>query len=83
MATNVHLTQELEIFARSCVDGGKYNNVSEVVRAGLRALQEAEERRKSFNTMLENVRGEAQSNGVHELDDVLNEMDAIIDKATS
>ena len=43
MATNVHLTAELERFTRECVDGGRYNNVSEVVRSGLRLLQEAEE----------------------------------------
>lgn len=34
MATNVHLTPELERFARECVEGGRYNNVSEVVRSG-------------------------------------------------
>ena len=40
MATNVHLTPELESFARACVEGGLYNNVSEVVRSGLRLLKE-------------------------------------------
>ena len=44
MATNVSLTAELETFARSCVESGRYNNVSEVVRSGLRLLQENEER---------------------------------------
>ena len=34
MATNTHLTPELEQFARACVTSGRYNNVSEVVRAG-------------------------------------------------
>ena len=38
MATNVHLTAELESFARQCVESGRYNNVSEVVRASLRLL---------------------------------------------
>ena len=33
MATNVHLTPELERFARDCVTEGRYNNVSEVVRS--------------------------------------------------
>ena len=27
MATNVHLTPELESFARACVEGGEYNNL--------------------------------------------------------
>jgi len=33
MATNVHLTPELERFARECVEGGRYDNISEVVRS--------------------------------------------------
>ena len=53
MATNVHLTAELERFTRECVDGGRYNNVSEVVRSGLRLLQEAEDRRRQFRMMLQ------------------------------
>lgn len=80
VATNVHLTPELEAFARSCVEDGRYNNVSEVVRAGLRALQEAEERRRGFASMLDAVRAEADREGVHPVEDVLTEMDGIIDR---
>ena len=50
MGTNVNLTPELERFAQACVESGRFNNVSEVVRSGLRMLQEAEERRKAFVT---------------------------------
>jgi len=81
LATNVHLTPELESFARGCVAGGQYNNMSEVVRAGLRMLQDAEERRRGFNAMLDAVREEAEREGVHDLDEVLAELDVIIDKA--
>ena len=80
MATNVHLTPELEAFARACVEGGRFNNVSEVVRAGLRALQEAEERRDRFNAMLDAVREETERDGAVDLDSVLVEADAIIAK---
>ncbi|SMF67014.1 antitoxin ParD1/3/4 [Azospirillum oryzae] len=79
MATNVHLTPELERFARDCVEGGRYNNVSEVVRSGLRLLQEAEERRQSFNTMLLQAEAEADRDGSIAIDDVLAEADAIIE----
>jgi len=48
MGTNVNLTPELERFAQACVESGRFNNVSEVVRSGLRMLQEAEERRATF-----------------------------------
>ena len=78
MATNVHLTADLEQFARHCVESGRYNNVSEVVRSALRLLQDTEQRRLAFNAMLDDVRAEAGSKGVHEVDDVAAEMDAII-----
>lgn len=47
MGTNVHLTPELERFARDRVNAGRYNNVSEVVRDGLRLLQDQEVARRS------------------------------------
>jgi|GEM_PF-907381 len=79
MATNVYLTPELERFARNCVEGGRYNNVSEVVRSALRLLQEEEERRRRFQAMLLAVEAEAEREGVVPLADVLAEADAIID----
>jgi antitoxin ParD1/3/4 len=78
MSTNVHLTPELERFARECVEGGRYNNVSEVVRASLRLLQDAEDRRRDFHRMLQQVEEEADREGDVSLETVLAEMDAII-----
>lgn len=82
MATNVHLTPELESFARGCVESGRFNNVSEVVRSALRLLQEGEERRARFNAMLDAVREETQRNGGHTLDDVMAEADRIVEEAS-
>jgi antitoxin ParD1/3/4 len=73
MATNVHLTPELERFARKCVEGGRYNNVSEVVRAALRLLQDAEVRRT-----LDDAMAEADREGTFSLESVLEEVDAVI-----
>ena len=81
MATNVHLTVELERFTRECVDGGRYNNVSEVVRSGLRLLQEVEDRRAQFRLMLQAAEQEADREGAVSIDSVLAEMDEIIDSA--
>lgn len=78
MATNVHLTPELERFARECVDGGRYNNVSEVVRSGLRLLQEAEERRRQFTAMLQTAEREGDEAGTVGVESVLAEVDEII-----
>ncbi|MBC7921726.1 MAG: type II toxin-antitoxin system ParD family antitoxin [Ferruginibacter sp.] len=39
---NVHLTKHFESFIREKIGSGKYTNASEVIRAGLRALEEQE-----------------------------------------
>jgi antitoxin ParD1/3/4 len=79
MGTNVNLTPELERFAQACVESGRFNNVSEVVRSGLRLLQEAEERRLAFVASLEAVRGEALHQGFATVDEVEAEVKAAID----
>ena len=81
MSTNVHLTPDLERFARDCVKGGRYNNISEVVRSGLRLLQEAEDRRQQFRSMLRAAEAEADREGSVSLDSVLAEVDGIIGAA--
>jgi antitoxin ParD1/3/4 len=80
MSTNVHLTPELERFAREVVAEGRYNNVSEVVRQGLRMVQEAEERRRAFVATLEAAEAEADRDGWVSLDTVLSDLDAIIEE---
>ena len=42
MPTSVALTPHFETFIRQQLDSGRFNNVSEVVRAGLRLLEERE-----------------------------------------
>lgn len=79
MSTNVHLTPDLERFARECVEGGRYNNISEVVRSRLRLLQETEDRRRHFLSMLQATEAEADRDGCVTLDDALTEVDGIID----
>lgn len=79
MATNVHLTPELERFARECVADGRYNNVSEVVRSGLRLLQEREEARRQFTAMLQQADEEAEREGTFTIEQVASEMQTIID----
>lgn len=81
MATNVHLTPDLEQFARSCVDSGRFNNVSEVVRSALRLLQNTEERRSAFMAMLADVHAESERDGYVTIDEAAAEMDRIIDEA--
>ena len=79
MATNVHLTPELERFARECVAQGRYNNVSEVVRSALRLLQDYEEQRQAFTESLIEAEKEADRDGTFTVEQVAAEMQAIID----
>jgi antitoxin ParD1/3/4 len=83
MGTNVSLTPELESFAKSCVESGRYNSVSEVMRNALRLLQDKEEKRLKFNAMLDAARKETERDGAYSLDQVLSEMDEIIDQAST
>jgi antitoxin ParD1/3/4 len=81
MATNVHLSPELERFARECVAEGRYNNVSEVVRSALRLLQDVEEQRRHLLQQMREAEAEADREGTYTLEEVLAEMDRIIDDA--
>lgn len=83
MGTNVNLTPELERFARACVESGRFGNVSEVVRSGLRLLQDAEQRRAAFVASLEAAREEGLRRGLATLDDVQAEVSAAINAVRS
>jgi antitoxin ParD1/3/4 len=52
MPTSVSLSVHFEEFIRQQVDTGRYNNVSEVVRAGLRMLEDQESRQVLLNVEL-------------------------------
>jgi antitoxin ParD1/3/4 len=42
MPTTIALSSHFESFIRDQIDSGRYNNISEVVRAGLRLLEDQE-----------------------------------------
>ena len=63
MATSVHLPPDLTAFAQASVRSGRYSNVSEVVSAALRLLQEGEMRRAAFVASLEQAVAEGDRDG--------------------
>lgn len=46
MPTSIALSPHFESFIQEQIKSGRYNNVSEVIRAGLRELEEREQARK-------------------------------------
>jgi len=83
MGTNVNLTPELERFAQVCVETGRFNNVSEVVRSALRMLQDAEERKAAFVASLEDAVAEGDRDGFIPSENVEAEVTAAIETKRS
>ncbi|EAT7400393.1 type II toxin-antitoxin system ParD family antitoxin [Salmonella enterica] len=46
MPTSISLSPYFEAFIREQIESGRYNNTSEFIRAGLRALEEREQQMK-------------------------------------
>ncbi len=65
---NVNLTGELDRFVRRKVRSGRYENASEVVRAGLRMLEREEQEYEAKLTALRAAIDEGDASGVAEGD---------------
>jgi antitoxin ParD1/3/4 len=61
---NVNLTEDLERFVLTKVEGGRYENASEVVRAGLRALEREEQEYEAKLTALRAAIKVGDSSGI-------------------
>ena len=79
---NVSLTPELERFAESCVQSGRYNSVSEVTRAALRLLQQVEQQRREFLAILDAAEAEGEREGFLTMEEVMQDLDEIIEAAS-
>jgi antitoxin ParD1/3/4 len=80
---NVSLTPELERFVHAKVEGGLYNNASEVVREGLRLLKEQDEVRLRWREQIERGWQEAEARRLVDGDEAFRRIDARIKKGAS
>ena len=63
---NVNLTRELDRFVATKVKSGRYENASEVVRAGLRTLERDERQFEAKLALLRSAIDEGDASGVAE-----------------
>ena len=71
---------ELERFADEAVAAGRYRDRSEVVAAGLRLLQQADAEVAAFVRSLEDAQAEGERNGFLTIDEVCQDLDALIEE---
>jgi antitoxin ParD1/3/4 len=65
---NVNLTDELDRFVADKIASGRYENASEVIRAGLRALEQHERAFEAKLALLRDALVEGERSGIAEGD---------------
>jgi antitoxin ParD1/3/4 len=74
MALSITVGDRFEKFIKEQVEGGRYNNASEVIRAGLRLLESEEEMRKrklaELDAALARGIADAEAGRVYSIDEV-------------
>jgi antitoxin ParD1/3/4 len=78
MALSITVGDRFEKFIKEQVEGGRYNNASEVIRAGLRLLESEEEMRKrklaELDAALARGIADAEAGRVYSADEVFAEL---------
>lgn len=76
MASSVDLGSRLEGFVTNLVKSGRYNSRSEVMREGIRLIHERETRLAALDASIRRGIDDADQGRVHDLDTVLDTLDA-------
>lgn len=76
MASSVDLGRQLEKFVTSLVSSGRYNSKSEVLREGVRLLEEREKRLAAFDLAIARGRADVVAGRVKPAEEVLKRLDA-------
>ncbi|WP_049629216.1 type II toxin-antitoxin system ParD family antitoxin [Cellvibrio sp. pealriver] len=71
--TSITLGEHFDSFISSQLESGRYGSASEVVRAGLRLLEDSENKLQALRQML--IQGEESGIAEYNYSDFLNELD--------
>lgn len=80
MAISADLGKPLEEFVENLVKSGRYGSKSEVLREGIRLVQEREARTKALDALLEPALRDADEGRLYHMDEVFDELLAEIDE---
>lgn len=72
--TSITLGNHFDKFIASQLDSGRYSSASEVVRAGLRLLEDTDTKLQTLRTML--IEGEQSGTAEYSLDEFISELDS-------
>jgi len=74
MAISADLGKPLEEFVDNLVKSGRYGSKSEVLREGIRLVQEREARAKALDALLEPAHRDVEEGRVYDMEDVFDEL---------
>lgn len=76
MPTSVALNPHFESFIRSQIDSGRYNNVSEVIRAGLRLLEDQQRQATYLEELRSAIQAGLNSGASRPADEIFDRLEA-------
>jgi antitoxin ParD1/3/4 len=79
MPISADLGKPLEEFVENLVKSGRYGSKSEVLREGVRLVQEREAKAKALDALLAPALADADAGNTYDLDEVFDELLADID----
>ncbi|MCW5720885.1 MAG: type II toxin-antitoxin system ParD family antitoxin [Devosia sp.] len=79
MAISADLGEVLEKVVTDLVENGRYNSKSEVLREGVRLVQEREARHRALDAMLAEAQEDIDAGRVYPAEDVFAELRALVE----